>query len=706
MRRAQTIIFFATVLLLLLTVEYTRRSYAQSKPSGQVDVNLTAGETYDMPSVSGGAILMNKSPSDAYFLDNPRAPGDIIPGDRQIDWALTGIPGGIPERTTVCSTIDNAVYGTGTVDATGVIQSALDACPDGQVVYLPEGTYLATDTIHLYDYDTLRGAGPGKTILKYEGGWVRSLVDMRGSVYWQIASLHKTYDVIEGNKDAFVITLDGTTGISPGDILLINQLNDNDIVDPVGVEGKCTYCGYEGGDRVLGQFVEVVAVYGNQVTLNLPLHWTYDPSLDPWAYQVDAYAMVRHAGLEDLTLTQDEPDIEFMIEMDGAQYSWIKNVELENIQRRGMWVINSLQNEIRETYIHLGLDGYGRDRGYGILLDAHSSNNLVEDNVLSTIDGGGIMAAGGASGNVFAYNYFHDIRFDDPWWLIASPSISHAPHPKMNLWEGNIAYKAEADIIHGSSSHNTIFRAYSKGWQNETITTRNNAIEIAAKNTYMNVVGSVLGTPGRSNRYEVLPGQPYDDWTDYVIWTLGVGSGVEDPNVAATLLRHGNYDFVTASVVWDANIPDHSLPDSMYLDAIPDWWCLETPWPPIGPDVVGYHNKIPAQRRFEGLPCTRITDLVLRGIAAEQTIYLDWEVNAAIPLTATWKLTYEGPPGDQPSPIPDLINATRAYTLTGLTNYTVYTVTLNATLDAASIMTATVRAMPSDIFVYLPEIAR
>ena len=50
-----------------------------------------------------------------------------------------------------------------------------------------------------------------------------------------------------------------------------------------------------------------------------------------------------------------------------------------------------------------------------------------------------------------------------------------------------------------------------KGWQSDTITTRNNAIEFAAKNTYMNVVGSVLGTPGKSNRYEVLPGQPYDD---------------------------------------------------------------------------------------------------------------------------------------------------------------------------------------------------
>jgi hypothetical protein len=533
---------------------------------------------------------------------------EIIPSDRRIDWSYAGIPGGIPERTAVCATIDSAVYGNGVTNATDAIQDALDHCPDGQVVVLPEGTYIIQGTVHLNDYDTLRGAGPGKTILKHTGGYSRSIVDMRGSVYWQITSLHKTHDVLEANKDSWVITLSETSGIAPGDILLINQLNDNVLVDPVGVEGKCTYCGYEGGDRVLGQFVEVTAVNGNQVSLNLPLHWTYDADLEPWAYQVDAYALVRHAGLEDLTLTQDLPEVEFMIEMAGAQYSWVRNVEISNIQRRGMWIIGSLQNEIRECYVHIGIDGYGRDRGYGILLDSHSSNNLVENNILSTIDGGGVMTAGGASGNVIAYNYIHEILFDDPWWMISSPSISHSPHPKMNLWEGNVGYKAEGDIIHGSSSHNTIFRSRSKGWQSETITTRNNAVEFAAKNTYMNVIGSVLGTEGESNRYEVLPGQPYNDWSERVIWALGVGSGVNDPNVAATLLRHGNFDYVTNSVVWDPAISNHDLPDSLYLSEMPTWWCQETPWPAIGPDVEGYSHAIPAERRFEGLSCTQSSD--------------------------------------------------------------------------------------------------
>lgn len=643
-----------------------------------------------------------------YSVDamNKEGTDSIIPKERKIDWSNAGIPGGIPQRETICTTIDGEAYGHGDVDAAAAIQNAIDNCPDGHVVYIPQGVYLISGTIHLYDNDTLRGAGPGITTLKHTGGYSRSIIDMRGSVYWQIASLHKTHDILEANKDSSMITLTDTSGINPGDILLINQLNDGTLVDPVGVEGKCTYCGYENGDRTLGQLVQVERVIGSQVELNLPLHWTYDTALDPWAYQVDSSSMIRYAGVEDLTLTEDNPDVEFMIEMDGAQYSWIKNVEISNIQRRAVWMVNSLQNEIRDCYVHTGLDGYGRDRGYGILLDLHSSNNLVENNILNEIDGGGVMTAGGASGNVIAYNFLYDILFDDPWWMIASPSINHAPHPKMNLWEGDIGIKAEADIIHGSSSHNTIFRSRMAGWQSDTITTRNNAIEIAAKNTYMNVVGSVLGTAGKSNRYQVLPGEPYDDWSDMVIWALGVGSGVEDPNVEATLLRHGNFDYVTNSITWDPNIIDHDIPDSMYLSKIPDWWCKETPWPPIGPDVAGYWNDIPAKRRFEGLPCTPVIDLVLRGVPGNEAIYLTWEVGTSIPVTSTWDISYEGPTGDQPSPITGLPEPTRAFTLSGLTNYVPYTITLKAVLESTPILTGTVTVMPSDKSLYLPVLMK
>ncbi len=276
----------------------------------------------------------------------------------------------------------------------------------------------------------------------------------------------------------------------------------------------------------------------------------------------------------------------------------------------------------------------------------------------------------------------------------------------MNLWEGNFGYKAEGDIIHGSSSHNTIFRSRSFGWQKDSITTRNNAIEFAAKNTYMNVVGSVLGTAGKSNRYEVLPGQPYNDWDERAIYVLGVGSGVEDARPAATLLRHGNFDYVTNSVVWDPGILDHDLPASLYRSAVPEWWCQETPWPPIGPEVAGYSNDIPAKRRFEGLPCTQTTEVSLHAAPGDGTIHLSWEVTGVLPITSTWQISYDGPLGVPPSPISDLPEPTRTYTLTGLENYTLYDVTLNAMLVGTPVLTGTITAMPTDIRVFMPVVGR
>lgn len=98
--------------------------------------------------------------------------------------------------------------------------------------------------------------------------------------------------------------------------------------------------------------------------------------------------------------------------------------------------------------------------------------------------------------------------------------------------------------------------------------------------------------------------------------------------------------------------------------------------------------------------------LALHGSAADRAIHLNWDVNATLPLTTTWTLAYAGPPGDEPSPITGLPAPTRAYTLTGLTNYQWYTVTLNAIVDTTSWLTDTVRMMPTDRLIYLPLVLK
>jgi hypothetical protein len=93
-------------------------------------------------------------------------------------------------------------------------------------------------------------------------------------------------------------------------------------------------------------------------------------------------------------------------------------------------------------------------------------------------------------------------------------------------------------------------------------------------------------------------------------------------------------------------------------------------------------------------------DLELWGIPADQQIHLEWRVNnISLPISTTWTIDYQGPPGDAVSPITGIISTTRAYSLTGLNNYEWYTITL--TTDPA-LLTDTLWIMPTDMFTYLP----
>jgi len=565
---------------------------ASSAVDSSISADAASADLVGQDTVGYDAGVVDAAQPDSYTPTTT----DIIPAERRVVWqGNVGVPGGIPARTTVCATVDAATYGDGSTDATSAIQDALDSCPEGQTVLLEAGTYRITSTVFMRSGRTLRGAGMDSTVISFEGSGARAAIGFNDWPNFS-AAVAVTAGATKGST---TITVASAADAQVGSVMRVDQLNDGDLVDPDGVEGICVYCGRENGTRTLGQLVEVTAVNGDDITFDVPLYWSYDAALSPEAGFVGDNALVRDAGLESLTLTQPDVSATYLIEFQGAQRCWMLEVEVERVDWRAVWMQSSLQNEIRRCYFHESINGYGRSHGYGVLLDRFSSANLVEDNIFRTLDGGFMMTTGGAAGNVLAYNYMYDSRFDDGWWLTQSPSLNHAPHPMMNLWEGNVGYQIGSDFIHGSASHNTVFRARSFGWQQESITANNNAVAFATKNTYMNVVGSVLGTTGRSTRYEVLPGQAYSN-SEVVIWALGIMHGVDDANVEATLLRHGNYDYVNNDTVWDPAISSQTIPASLYLDSKPSWFGAVA-WPPIGPDVSGLYDPIPAQLRFEAM---------------------------------------------------------------------------------------------------------
>ena len=71
-----------------------------------------------------------------------------------------------------------------------------------------------------------------------------------------------------------------------------------------------------------------------------------------------------------------------------------------------------------------------------------------------------------------------------------------------------------------------------------------------------------------------------------------------DPQVAATAIRHGNFDYVTNSVVWDPANADHNLPASLYLTSKPAFFGSRT-WPWVNPTGTTKLYSLPARARFD-----------------------------------------------------------------------------------------------------------
>ena len=96
----------------------------------------------------------------------------------------------------------------------------------------------------------------------------------------------------------------------------------------------------------------------------------------------------------------------------------------------------------------------------------------------------------------------------------------------------------------------------------------------------------------------------------------------------------------------------------------------------------------------------------LHGAPGDHTLHLTWTISGTLPITSTWQIGYYSQTVASSITINSIISPTRAYTLSGLTNYQWYTVTLNALLASTPILTDTIKVMPTDRLVYLPVIRK
>ncbi|MFC1670147.1 glycosyl hydrolase family 28-related protein [Spirochaetota bacterium] len=554
----------------------------------------------------------------------------VKPEDLIIDRGNVGIPGGIPDRSNVCADVqvDYGAQGDGSTDDGPSINAAIQACPENQVVYIPAGTYRITSPIIITKSIVLRGDG-NETRLEFDFDTVATYGisigdgDFMFSEYIDVESGYK--------KGSDTITLKDASSIEIGDYLVIDQENDSSLVTSKGAQGDCTWCGLgrctsnnnsfcnawdhgrscdtggtcEGGKRTLGHMVKVIGKNNNTLTLEIPLLWNFKGSLDPQV--IERTGMIENVGIEDLYITQTGSRIRNLINIYDCSNCWIKNIEAELGDERMVDSKYTYRNEYRDNYFHHAYC-YTGNHGAGFNLQGHTTANLVENNVFNTLHDVVFISSGGG-GNVVAYNYSTNSTYEqncgEPYARKPLEFNFHGAHPVYNLFEGNVVNSMGADFIWGSSSHNILFRNRVYGYGNRTdvkwkVTIK---LEKLVRNFYM--FGNILGIPDDTSIYEYEHESDDTQCNTYnpsYIYFLGHPSLYDcsevDPVVEESLVRHGNYDYTTGSVIWDSEISSQELPNSLYLDAKPEWFG-DLNYPPFGPDSDYENNKIPAQVRFE-----------------------------------------------------------------------------------------------------------
>ena len=544
--------------------------------------------------------------------------------DRLYPWAsYCGIPGGIPNRTTIYTSLGLAgqVPSYAQSVTAAQVNAAIAACPADQVVYLYPGTYnLAGFTFNRKNGITLRGAGPGKTTLKPTSGGVGFIQSGYPDFSQTGAAMESGYT---RGSTAIVMSSTPHTNIRAGNLILIAETTDEnkwgtDIGVYMGVNCTGGYAWDLGSNTSKFTYVaRVESVVGNTVNLAAPIPVSFTASNTPLVHpQTSSAAPCSMCGIENMTLDGSlvgTTGAYSAVSLRNADRFWTKDVEIKNFGGGDLGFIfanGTFQCEFRRCYIH-DCQGFPTQAdGQGIGLEWSTSNALVVDCIAYRV--ASLIQTAGSNVEAVLYNYCDTISRDGylaNLWVNSAIS-SHGPEPIMGMYEGNVFNRFMHDGYHGSAAYSMVYRNHINGLDGLGCTGQRKLLTLLRGSYYISVIGNVLGDASWTLT-EYDGGVGSGDIVAYALgfpsvwdWDSGEDSewpdydnSIPDPNVLATLLRNANYDYFHHAVVYAAGL-GHDIPASLFYSSKPSWFgSLE--WPPIGPDVGGLITDIPAQRRWK-----------------------------------------------------------------------------------------------------------
>lgn len=531
---------------------------------------------------------------------NAEAQQSIVSASRSVDWRNVGIVGGVPERTTICTTLSPGA-------SASQINSAIQSCGSNQVVKLNAGTYNLSSGITFNNKSnvTLRGAGANQTFLVFTGahachGTSADICLDSVDTNWRGGPSNTANWTAGYTKGTTVITLSTTSNLSVGKLIALDQTDDSSDGGGIYVcsSSACATDGDGGGlrsGRSQQQMVTVTAISGNQVTISPGLYmpnWSSGRSPQAWW----SSNPISKSGVEDLSADHTSSGAMTGFEFFNCNGCWVKGVRSIKAGRAHVHILQSAKSIVRDSYFYENRDH--ASSSYGIETYP-SSDTLIENNIFQGVTAPRVLQ--GCSGCVISYNYSINNRYTASTTWLSHSDFLHSGGIDNVLFEGNVGQGIYSDTFHGTHNFVTAFRNRYEGYgKNGGTTTTGNTIPFPLNSfsRYFNIVGNVLGSTARHTNYESGPfsGGSYE----LSIYVIGEGNGVsDDQNVARTLLRWGNYDVATGSVRFQTSevpsglssfansVPSQTLPASFYLSGRPGFWPSSKPWPAIGPDVTG-----------------------------------------------------------------------------------------------------------------------
>ena len=466
----------------------------------------------------------------------------VIPASLTIDWSKAGTEGLIPKPTTIINVKDFGALGDSLNDDYNAVINAINSASGLRVVYFPPGKYLIKSTIELPSNVVLRGSGESSILYFSLANGAHCIVAAA------LAQQTGTYTpIISGiTKGSTTLTVTNPTKFSVGGYAEIRESNGSWNTVPIA-------------NYIIGQFVKIIAINGNQLIIDAGLHIDFEAPLNP---EIRNITPKENVGIECLKISRiDAPTTIYgaNIYFSYCTNSWVTGVESEKSQAAHVLISFSSHISIAGCYLHdaFGYSGDGSS-GYGVFLITHSSDCKIENNIFRKLRHA-MVAKQGANGNVFGYNYsIEPTRTEFPGDA-GGDMLLHGHYAFANLFEGNIAQNLVISSTYGSSGpYNTFFRNRLDLY----------GVSVSSSTTdKQNFVGNEITNSG------FFKGN----------YSIGSGQFAFGNNVRGTINPTGTL----------------SLGDkSYYLQQTPYYWNILNSWPSIGVPAIISSGSNPARDRY------------------------------------------------------------------------------------------------------------